>query len=82
MTTPLPSIGAGEFKAECLRLLDDVARTRQPLVITKRGKPVAQLVPMPDAPSLFGALAGSVVLEDDLVSPIGTSWDADLDTGR
>jgi phospholipase/carboxylesterase len=70
------SIAAGEFKAECLSLLDSVARTRRPLVITKRGKPVAQLVPMPDAPALFGALAGSVVHEDDLVSGLGETWDA------
>jgi prevent-host-death family protein len=73
---PTHSIAAGEFKAECLSLLDSVARTRRPLVITKRGKPVAQLVPMPDAPALFGALAGSVLDQTDLVSSIGESWDA------
>jgi prevent-host-death family protein len=71
------SIAAGEFKAECLSLLDTVARTRQPLVITKRGKPVAQLVPMPEAASLFGALAGSVVHQDNLVPSIGETWEAD-----
>lgn len=71
------SIAAGEFKAECLSLLDSVARTRLPLVITKRGKPVAQLVPMPEAPALFGALCGSVVHQDDLVSGVGDAWDAD-----
>jgi prevent-host-death family protein len=76
MTTTPTSIGAGEFKAECLRLLDSVAKTRRPLVITKRGKAVAQLVPMPDAPALFGALAGSVVHEADLVAPTGEVWDA------
>lgn len=71
------SIAAGEFKAECLSLLDNVARTRLPLVITKRGKPVAQLVPMPEAPALFGALSGSVVHQDDLLSGVGDTWDAD-----
>lgn len=39
-------IKASEFKARCLRLLDDVARTKRTIVVTKRGKPVAKLVPM------------------------------------
>jgi prevent-host-death family protein len=64
-------IAAGELKAGCLSLLDTVARTRRPLVITKRGKPVAQLIPVQEAPALFGALSGSVIHLDDLVSGIG-----------
>ena len=40
------SIGAGEFKAKCLKLLDEVERQRKQIVITKRGKPVAKLVPI------------------------------------
>lgn len=71
------SIAAGEFKAECLSLLDTVARTRRALVITKRGKPVAQLVPMPQAPLLFGALSASVVHQEDLVAGVGDAWDAE-----
>jgi len=39
-------IGAGEFKAKCLQLIDDVAERRQPLIITKRGQPLAKLVPI------------------------------------
>jgi prevent-host-death family protein len=74
---PQASIAAGEFKAKCLSLLDRVARTRRPLVITKCGKPIAQLVPMPEAPALFGALSGSVVRDGDLVFGIGQPWDAE-----
>ena len=70
------TIGAGDFKAKCLRLLDAVAEQREALVITKRGKPVAKLVPMPADAELFGALAGSVRSEDDLVAPIDVEWDA------
>ncbi len=70
------TIGAGDFKAKCLQLLDDVAAHREPLVITKRGKPVAKLVPMPPDIELFGALAGSVLDETDIVSPIDSKWDA------
>lgn len=70
------TIGAGDFKAKCLQLLDDVAAHREPLIITKRGKPVAKLVPMPVDTQLFGALAGSVLGETDIVSPIDIEWDS------
>ncbi len=71
------TIGAGDFKAKCLQLLDAVATQREPLIITKRGKPVAKLAPVPPEAALFGALAGSVVSESDIVSPIGEAWEAD-----
>ncbi len=72
------TIGAGEFKAKCLKLLDEVAETRHPLIITKHGKPVARLMPMPEKPKteLFGALRGSVYYEGDIISPLDVEWDA------
>lgn len=70
------AIGAGEFKAKCLQLLDDVAEKRGTLVITKHGKPVAKLVPVEPEQRLFGALKGSVVGEMDIVSPINSEWEA------
>jgi prevent-host-death family protein len=70
------SIGAGDFKAKCLKLLDEVAATRQPLIITKYGKPVARLMPMPPQKDLFGLMAGSVLYEGDIISPIDVEWDA------
>jgi prevent-host-death family protein len=72
----MPSIGAGEFKAKCLQLLDEVAASRKPLVITKFGKPVARVVPMPPAVKLRGALKGSVLYEGDIVSPLDNDWEA------
>lgn len=78
MTTS--AIPAGEFKARCLQLLDDVANTGEPLTITKRGRPVARLVPMPPSMptgSLFGALKGRVLSQGDLVAPIDEAWEAD-----
>lgn len=69
-------IGAGDFKAKCLRLLDDVAEHRESLVITKRGKPIARLVPMPPDIQLFGALAGSVLDESDIIAPVGAEWES------
>jgi prevent-host-death family protein len=65
-------IPAGEFKAKCLALLDHVAVTRQEIVVTKRGRAVARLVPIEKAPSL----RGSVLEADDIVDPIDVVWEA------
>lgn len=70
------AIGAGEFKAKCLQLLDDVAEQRGTLVITKHGKPVAKLVPVEPEQRMFGALKGSVVEEQDIISPINAAWES------
>ena len=67
------SIPAGQFKTSCLALLDEVAATGETLVVTKRGRPVAQVTPV-RAPR---GLAGSIRKERDLVSPVGESWDAE-----
>ena len=57
----MKTMAAGEFKDKCLKTLDDVARNRTPIVITKRGRPVATLVPVAPAKRTVG-LAGSVAL--------------------
>jgi prevent-host-death family protein len=66
---PPMEINAAEFKAKCLKLLDEVAATHEPLVITKRGKPVARLVPIEEetAESMFGYLRGTVTILGDIV---------------
>jgi prevent-host-death family protein len=71
------TIPAGEFKARCLQLLDTVAASGEPLTITKRGRPVARLVPLPAAGGLFGALAGTVHEQQDLAAPMDEPWEAD-----
>jgi prevent-host-death family protein len=76
MTSSETTVGAGDFKSTCLKLLDEVARNRLPLVITKHGRPVARLVPMPPDIALFGALCGSVLREGDIESPIDIEWNA------
>ncbi len=70
-------IPAAVFKAECLKLMDEVARTGQPVVITKHGKPVAQLVPMPARPrSLFGYMKNTLRIEGDVIASIEEQWSA------
>ena len=69
---------AGKFKARCLKAMDQVKRTRKRIIITKRNKPIAQLVPLEeDVIFLFGAMQGSVEFLGDIISPIGEEWDAD-----
>ncbi len=70
------TIAAGEFKSKCLKLLDQVKEERQTLVITKHGKPVAQVVPIPAQESIVGSMKGSVLWMGDIISPIDVEWDA------
>jgi prevent-host-death family protein len=64
-------VPAGEFKQTCLRLLDEVGTSGEPIVITKRDKPVAQLVPVrPGRPEDWrGAMRGRGEVHGDLVAP-------------
>ena len=71
-------IAAGEFKAKCLHLLDEVQRTRKEIVITKRGRPVARMVPVEQQPPPdFGRMKGSIEILGDIVASTGEHWQAD-----
>ncbi|MDR2012296.1 MAG: type II toxin-antitoxin system Phd/YefM family antitoxin [Rhodanobacter sp.] len=76
------NINAAEFKAKCLKLIDEVAVTHQPLVITKRGKPVARIVPIePETPppGLFGYMKGTGEIVGDIVNVPLDRWSAETD---
>ncbi len=66
------TIKASEFKAKCLALLDDVAEKRETLIVTKRGKPVARIVPAEDPPSLLGTV--NVLMSEDEFVRGGIDW--------
>ena len=71
------NIPAAVFKAECLKLMDEVERTGQPIVITKHGKPIAQLTPMPArSESLFGYMKDTLVTKGDIVRSVHEDWSA------
>jgi prevent-host-death family protein len=75
----LRKIPAGEFKARCLAVMEDVRKTREPVLITKRGKPLAQLVPAENKVTGFvGRLEGVVRVVGDVESPIvpPEAWEA------
>jgi prevent-host-death family protein len=73
-------IGAGEFKAKCLRIMDEVKATGQPIVVTKRGEPVIKVVPITNGKGkrkkkddFFGRLKGVIEIvgdPDDLIKPV------------
>ncbi len=64
------TIPAGTFKAQCLAIMDEVQAKRQAVVITKRGKPVAKLVPVEEEKDeIFGFLKGKGKVVGDVVSP-------------
>jgi prevent-host-death family protein len=75
MVMPERTLSATQFKARCLALLDDVAATRRPLVVTKHGRPVARVVAIDDEPSLQGSVR-FLVDDDELVEPL-EPWDAE-----
>ena len=71
-------IAAGEFKAKCLHLLDEVQRSRKEILITKRGRPVARLLPADETPApLFGRMKGTIEICGDIISATGERWDAE-----
>ena len=71
-------IAAAKFKSQCLALMDEVERKRSEIVITKRGRPVAKLVPVDSGDNpLIGGMRGTVRFIGDIVSPIGVKWNAE-----
>lgn len=72
----MKTIAAGKFKDVCLKTLDDVARTKAPVIITKRGRPVAKLVAVSPQPTRRG-LAGSIRSEQGDPFSTGDTWHAD-----
>ena len=72
---------ASEFKAKCLKLMDEVAESGEEIVITKNGKPVAKLAPLRPrhSTSWFGADRDKIQILGDIVSPMPAEWFQDPD---
>jgi prevent-host-death family protein len=72
-------IPAAQFKARCLALMEEVRATKEPVLITKRGEPVAKLVPAEgSADNFIGRLQGIVKVVGDIESPVEPleSWES------
>ena len=75
----MQTMGISQFKAHALKIIDQVAKTKEIIVITKHGKPLAQIIPYQNSISNHapGKLATALVFENDIVSPMGEEmWDA------
>jgi prevent-host-death family protein len=75
----MKTIGISQFKSHALKILDQVAKTQEIIVITKRRKPLAQIIPYrtPDINSKPGRLSDALVFEKDVILPLGEEmWDA------
>ncbi|MBL7049348.1 MAG: type II toxin-antitoxin system Phd/YefM family antitoxin [Nitrospira sp.] len=72
----MKTIGAGKFKAQCLAIFDQVSQEHESYIITKRGKPVAKVVPLAASEMIVKeSLSGSIIMENDLLAPIDEDWD-------
>ena len=79
MTMVMQTISASQFKAKCLALLDEVAESGGEITVTKRGRPVAKVVPIDEAgDSLLGSVT-YLVDEEELLKPIDVVWEAAAD---
>lgn len=76
----MEEIAISKFKATCLAVLEGVRRTRKPILVTRFGKPVAEIVPpAPRRPKRWlGCMKGTAQIRGDIVSPIvdGQDWEA------
>jgi prevent-host-death family protein len=71
----MKQVSAAKFKEQCLALIDQV--DQDGIVITKRGKPVAKLIPVgADSANLIGSLKGKIKIKGDILST-GVRWDAE-----
>lgn len=73
---------ASEFKAKCLKLMDEVAASGEEIVITKRGRPVSRLTPYREKPKLeFGRNRENIEVRAEIVEPMPAEWFEDGGTG-
>jgi len=67
----MKTVAAGVFKTNCLALMDEIQAKREPMIITKRGKPVVKIVPVKeDEDEIFGFLKGKLTIVGDVVGPV------------
>jgi len=80
MVIKMENISASEFKEKCLKLMEVVAQQHEELIITKRGVPIAKLVPIEIQDDPFGYMKNSIVIKDDIVNyRLDEKWDVESD---
>ncbi len=77
------TIKASEFKAKCLKLMDEVAESGEEIVITKHGRPVSKLAPYREKPKApFGRHRDIIRIIGDIIEPIDVEWEAESNPDR
>jgi prevent-host-death family protein len=72
----MKQMAVGAFKARCLAVMKKVQATGEPVVLTRRGEPVAKVVPVErENDDIFGFMAGKVKIVGDIESPILVEWE-------
>lgn len=72
-------LSATEFKATCLKVMENVRRSRKPVTVSKRGQPIVRIVPVEKdrrAP-VFGYMKGTIKIAGDIVGPDREAWDSE-----
>ena len=77
----MEKIQISAFKAKCLAIVEKVKNTKEPIIITKKGKPIAQVIPMPEPEKekdWLGCMKGEFTITGDIVGPISNAedWEA------
>lgn len=74
----METMSISEFKTHCLAVLERVRTTGRPLVVTKRGRPIARITPPPadESTAAFGSMRTTIEVNGDLLEPVDVGWDA------
>jgi prevent-host-death family protein len=75
----MKTMAISEFKTHALKVLNEIAKTKETIIITKRGKPLAQVIPhcQSEIKPISGKLADAFVFENDIITPLGEDlWEA------
>jgi prevent-host-death family protein len=73
----MKEVAISEFKAKCLALIDQVQKTKKPILITRFGKPVAEVIPPSPKPvsDWIGSMKGTVEILGDIIAPASDQSD-------
>jgi prevent-host-death family protein len=73
-------ITSDDFKSKCVELMEQVHKTKTPLVVTTNGKPIVKILPLEESDELpFGYMQGRIKTHGDIVGPTGTKWNEEYD---
>ncbi|MBN1904685.1 MAG: type II toxin-antitoxin system Phd/YefM family antitoxin [Deltaproteobacteria bacterium] len=75
----MKTMAISQFKAHALKIIDEISQNHEPIIVTKRGKPLAKILPYKEtSPSMKpGQLADTLIFEEDIITPLGENmWEA------